>query len=65
MKVGDLVRCNGDLQRRARLKKRDSIEVGIIVGFTIHSGGLPVVYWSNLYPGEVEYKEQLEVINEV
>ena len=49
MKVGDLVRST-----------LDGMQNGIIVGWV---GTEPVVYWSEKFPNEIEYKDQLEVID--
>ena len=39
--------------------------IGIIIGWDRRGGGCdPIVMWSERFPDEVEYKEQLEVISE-
>ena len=55
MKVGELVKV-GDLVRSTL----DGMQNGIIVGWV---GTEPVVYWSEKFPNEIEYKDQLEVID--
>ena len=56
MKIGDLVRL-----RNAGLVGEDGNElVGVILSF---SGCEPVVFWNHNFPNEVEYAEQLVVIN--
>jgi len=51
MKVGDLVRSTtpGNMKEW----------VGMIIGW---DGSDPIVFWDEKFPDEVEYKEQLEVI---
>ena len=66
MKVGDLVRPtdpepfspNG---RRLQTTLVEHDWKGIIIDW---EGTEPIVYWDERFPAEVEYKEQLEVINE-
>jgi hypothetical protein len=67
VKVGDLVRpidpsthsCPARSAIQTTLVERDW--KGIIIGW---SGVEPVVFWNERFPAEVEYKEQLEVIDE-
>jgi hypothetical protein len=53
VKLGDLV--------RPIPPPREPDWVGVIIDFEI---GEPVVYWSEEFNAEVEYREQLEVISE-
>jgi len=63
MKIGDLVKpINPEPPVRGfqtTLVEHDWR--GVIVDW---DGVDPVVYWSEKFPAEIEYKEQLEVINE-
>ena len=60
MKVGDLVRpVKKGFSTLPPLVEEDW--KGIVVDWR---HGNPVVYWSDKFPSEVEYSEQLEVINE-
>ena len=65
MKVGDLVKpidpvlSPGGRALQATLVENDW--KGIIIGW---DGTEPIVYWSEKFPTEVEYREQIEVINE-
>ena len=66
MKVGDLVKpidpkpfsLNG---RRLQTTLVEHDWKGIIIDW---DGTEPVVFWNERFPAEVEYREQLEVINE-
>lgn len=61
MKVGDLVRpIQPDYASASSLLAKDDWR-GIVVGF---KGTDVIVFWSDDYPDEWEYPEQLEVINE-
>ena len=61
MKIGDLVRPHdgGGVFRTSDAAHESWI--GIIIGY---DNGDPVVMWDENFPDEVEYKEQLEVVNE-
>ena len=62
MRVGDLVRptvANDGGICDVPLVEEDW--KGIIVGWCTD---MPVVYWNDKFPAEVEYREGLEVINE-
>ena len=74
MKVGDLVKPieNGDHSpASAPIVEEDW--VGLIIGFTgdyygprrqlIEKGTKPIVYWNPEFNSEVEYPDQIEVIN--
>jgi hypothetical protein len=54
MKVGDLV-------RPAYSSTWAPCQTGIIIGW---EGAEPIVFWSERFPDELEYKEQIEVISE-
>ncbi len=80
MKVGDLVRPKGEhhspawaisagpqlrASRHSPVPLAEEDWVGIIIGWDRRGGGCdPIVMWSERFPDEVEYVEQLEVINE-
>jgi hypothetical protein len=59
MKVGDLVEPVQSTYLGAPLVEEDW--KGIIIGW---EGVDPIVFWSEKFPAEVEYKEQIKVINE-
>jgi hypothetical protein len=59
MKVGDLVRVKPQGQNKA--PRVEESWTGIITEF---SAGLAIVFWSEQYPEEEEYLEQIEVISE-
>lgn len=54
MKVGDLVRaiCPSQVEEEENWK-------GLVIGYT---DGDPVVYWNDKFPAEIEYADQLEVL---
>lgn len=58
MKVGDLVRPIDPLPT-SRPCEMDNW-TGVIIGWT---GTEPVVFWNERFPAEVEYKEQIKVVN--
>ena len=66
MKVGDLVRPIDPkpFSRFGRRLQTTLVEhdwKGIIIDW---DGTEPIVFWNERFPFEIEYKEQLEVINE-
>ena len=66
MKVGDLVKpIDPDMPGRDRRALQTTLVEhdwrGIIIDW---DGTEPVVFWNERFPAEIEYKEQLEVINE-
>lgn len=65
MKVGDLVKpidpVGGPDGRAYQTTLVEHNWKGIIIDW---SGTEPVVFWSERFPAEIEYKEQLEVISE-
>jgi len=58
MKIGDLVKPV--LDATAMIPLLDDDWVGIIIDF---KGTEPIVYWSERFPAEVEYDNQLRVIS--
>ncbi|MBK26064.1 MAG: hypothetical protein CME70_18855 [Halobacteriovorax sp.] len=62
IKVGDLVKpsCIG-----GAYPEINETWIGIVIGWDLRGDSAdPVVMWNDRFPSEVEYKEQLEVINE-
>lgn len=57
MKTGDLVRPTSSNTGFTPLNWK-----GIIIGW---KGIDPVVFWGDKFPNELEYREQIEVINEL
>jgi len=58
MKVGDLVQ---PLQNMIAISQAEKDWMGIIIGW---EGIDPIVFWSEKFPAEKEYKEQIEIVNE-
>ena len=59
MKVGDLVRpCIHPLSPTPLVEQEWN---GLVIGY---EGPDPVVYWNNEFPAELEYEDQLEVVDE-
>jgi len=61
MKVGDLVRPIQPSHPKVSPPLQEDGWMGIVTGFR---GEDVIVFWSEDYPDEWEYPEQLEVINE-
>ncbi len=61
MKIGDLVRPHDGCGAFRTSDYSHENWIGIIIGY---DWGDPVVMWDEKFPDEVEYKEQLEVVNE-
>ncbi len=68
MKVGDLVKLIDDPEVRASHPHDDFNAVGIITEFTCHGEDGPLasgwVQWSGKPDWDIEYAEDLELINE-
>ena len=75
MKVGDLVKPATPANASPCQTSTPTVEqgwYGIIIDFTEvtplsgppHSGKFPVVYWNPEFQAEVEYPDQIEVVNE-
>ena len=59
MKIGDLVRLISPDTTGVPLVEENWR--GVVIGWTAN---MPIVYWNDKFPSEVEYREQLEVISE-
>lgn len=57
MKVGDLVRLVS-----RQLNPPDELWLGLVTGFWRGQPAHPVVFWCEKFPHEVEYADQLEVV---
>ena len=67
MKSGDPVRPTGAATRQLRhgVPLDEDDWIGIIIGWDMRGESAdPIVMWSEKFPAEIEYREQLEVINE-
>jgi len=65
MKIGDLVKLRSPWKVGGASPSWKETEEGSWVGIVIdYQRGEPVVYWNEKFPKEIEYKEQLTVVED-